>query len=103
MKTNRQNTKNNKTRKQQETASQPAALAATLPDVVKVRSQRWAAGVAQSLSAAQFRAELKTQQLERLLAQADQQAEEAVDAMMGNEAGSAADSAATGGRSHRVI
>src|SRR6185503_14330946 len=106
MKTNRQDTKNNKPRKQQETTSQQAARAApaaTLPDVVKVQSQHWARGSAQALSAAQFRAELKAQQLERLLARADQQAEEAVDAMMGTEAASAAGSRAKGARSHRVI
>jgi len=97
MNTNRQKTKNNKTRKQQKTASQEAAPAATLPDVVKVQSQRWASGSAQPLSAAQFRAELKAQELQRLLARADQQAEEAVDAMMGKEAAEAA------GGSHRVI
>src|SRR6266545_1365566 len=100
MNTNRQNTKNNKTGKQQETARQQAVPTATLPDVVKVQSQRWAPGSAQPLSAAQFRAELKAQQLDRLLAQADQQAEEAVDAMMGNETASAAGSAARGERSH---
>ena len=101
MNTNRQNTKSNKTQKQQETASQQ--VAPTLADVVRVQSQRWTPGSAQPLSTAQFRAELKAQQLERLLAQADQQAEEAVDAMMGKEAASAAGSAATGGRAHRVI
>jgi transposase len=106
MKTNRQDTKNNKPRKQQETTSQQAARAApaaTRPDVVKVQSQHWARGSAQALSAAQFRAELKAQQLERLLARADQQAEEAVDAMMGTEAASAAGSRAKGAPSHRVI
>src|SRR6266498_2135734 len=103
MNTNRHNTKNHKTRKQQETASKQTAPATTLADVVKVQSQRWAPGSAQPLSATQFRAELKAQQLERLLAQADQQAEAAVDAMMGKEAASTAGSAATGGRSHRVI
>src|SRR6266496_3776653 len=97
MNTKRQNTKNNKTRKQQETASQQRAPTATLPDVVKAQSQRCASGSAQPLSAAQFRAELKAQQLDRLLARADQQAEEAVDAMMGKEAAEAA------GGSHRVI
>src|SRR5712692_6045976 len=101
MNTNRQNTKNNKTRKQQETASQQAARAGTLADVVKVQSQRWAPGSAQPLSAAQFRAELKAQQLERLHVRADPQAEEGVDAMMGNEAASAAGSGAKGARSHR--
>jgi len=50
MNTNKQNTKNNKTRKQQEMASQQAASAATLPDVVKVQGQRWAPGSAQSVS-----------------------------------------------------
>ena len=103
MKTNRQNSKNNKTGKQQETASQQATPAGTLADVVKIQSQRWDRGSTQSLNAAQFRAELKAQQLERLLAQADQQAEESVDAMMGNEAGEAAGSGAKGARSHRVI
>ena len=83
MNTNRQNTKSNKTQKQQETASQQVAPVGTLADVVRVQSQRWTPGSAQPLSTAQFRAELKAQQLERLLAQADQQAEEAVDAMMG--------------------
>src|SRR5689334_2908654 len=103
MNRNRQSTKNNKPRKQQETARQQAALAATLPDVVKVQSQRWAPGSAQPLSAAQFRAELKAQQLERVLAQADQQAEETVDAIMGKGSAEAADSAAKGARPHHVI
>ena len=101
MKTNIQNSKNNNRVKEQETASQQATPAAILPDVVKVQSQRWAPGSAQPLSAAQFRAELKAQQLERLLAQVDQQAEEAVGAIMGNEA--AAGSAAKGARSQRVV
>src|SRR6266542_3073645 len=101
MNTNRQNTKSNKTQKQQETASQQ--VAPTLADVVRVQSQRWTPGSAQPLSTAQFRAELKAQQLERLLAQADQQAEEAVDAMMGKETASAAGSAATAEQSQRVI
>lgn len=97
--TNKENRKTTKTPKQLKSAT----LAVTPADIARAPSQRWAPGSTQPLSGAQFRAELKAQQVERLLAQVDQQAQEAVDAMMGRRGEGPDVSAGTGARAHRTI
>lgn len=58
---------------------------------------------AQPLSAAEFRAELKAQQVKRLLAQVDPQAEELVAAILSNPTNRPAGAAIQTDRAHRVI
>ena len=106
-KTNESKSKASKARKQQnptqKTTAQKPALATAPPEAATAQSQRREPGSARPLTAAQFRAELKTQQAERLLAQVDQQAEELVDAIMGSGVAWPAGAAEKGPRAYRVI
>jgi hypothetical protein len=82
-KTNKAKTKTKtKNPRQQESAAQ--TLGSVRPEIAEALAQRWAPGSTQPATAAQFRAELKAHQVERLLVQVDQQAEELVDAIMGS-------------------
>ncbi len=79
------------------------AQALARPEIAKALSQRWAAGWAGPVTSGQLRAEVKAQQVERLLAEVDQQAEEMVEAMMGKDATGSAGTEAKGQRAQEVI
>jgi transposase len=99
-KTNKAKTKTKNPHKQESAAQ---TLGRARPEIAKALAQRWAPGSAQPATVAQFRAEFKAHQVERLLAQVDQQAEELVDAVMGRGAAAAAGATEKGPRAHGVI